>query len=660
MAGQESLEERNKRLEKEILNLREENETISRREKILLKRLKDYETIFYKELNAQIQIYKQSWTWRIGRLVVGPADFILRLLKSKKKAAFDRTTSLKGTDPASLGGKPDKYDDISNLNTDNQILDDSKINIAVIFDTFTQSCFSPEFNTICFNLSNWKKVLESVPVKALFIESAWRGIDDSWRDKIAEISGNNQSEVLKLVEWAKNQNIPRIFWNKEDPVHFQQFIKLAKNFDYIFTTDADCIPDYQKQAPYAVINSLPFAAQPKIHNPVAEIPRNKSVCFAGTYYDQRYHERKADMDFLLKPSLDYGLEIFDRHYGDTSKIAVDFRFPGIYHEAIKGKLDYNDMVKAYKQYKVFLNVNSVKYSSTMFARRVFELLASGTPVISTYSQGIINILGEDTVFISESESDTRKHLDYLLGNELNWWKASLKGLRTVMENHTYEERTRFIFDVAGLETKPVNPAKFSVVTRVSSIEEIEYLEKMLRQQSFTGIDIVLVLSGEEINPDVHSEGVKSLFSPFAVRLLKENSGTFAQDILSASDSEFLAFLHADHYYGPNYLRDYVIALKYTHARILGKKSFYRISQGEQLIKVNEGFDYHYVTTIPNATSVVSKSALDGLKLKDYLFPGEIVDPDYSIFSLDSFNYLGADFRIKQGILQFNKLNEINL
>jgi spore maturation protein CgeB len=658
MTGQESSDEKIRRLENEILELKEAKKADSRREELLIKRLKEYEAAFYKELNAQVQVYKKSWTWRIGRLFVEPADWILNLFQSNKKVVEEKTSRLK--DPGqSLPGANSPGPELEPA-FDQQAPDPNKKNIAVIFDTFTQSCFSPEFNTISFTPANWKKILESLPVDGLFFESAWRGFGDTWKDKVAYISSNNQAEVIKLVDWAKEHHIPLIFWNKEDPVHFGQFIGLAKKFDYIFTTDADCITEYQKHAPKAVVNSLPFAAQPELHNPIKDFERNKLVCFAGTYYDQRYHERKADMDFLLKPSLEYGLEIFDRHYGDNSTTAGNFRFPDIYQEAIKGKLDYGEMVKAYKQYKVFLNVNSVKYSPTMFARRVFELLASGTPVISTYSKGIINILGEGTVFISESEEDTRKHLDYLLGNELNWWKASLNGMRKVMEHHTYKERTKYIFDLTGLDENPVKPVKLSVVTRVKSMEEIYNLEKMLKQQSHTGFDIILVLSGEDSDPEVHADEVKSLFAPFAVHLLNENSGTCAPDIVSASDSEYLAFLHADKYYGPNYLKDYVVALKYTNPRILGKNSFYSLGQGDQLIINNKGFEYQFMTTIPNATIVHRKSDIDPSELKNYLLPGELTDPGAGIFSIDPYNYLSADFPLREGMLDPGILRNINL
>jgi spore maturation protein CgeB len=678
MEGQDLKEERIKSLEKEIKELNAEIEELLQKkdedhryqllelenqfkikEEILLNRLKDYESAFYKELTGRVQILKKSWTWRIGRLFVGPADLILKPFLSKKDPLSDRTTALKIPVFGASGEKPETEVKSFSFDFENQVKDLTKTNIAVIFDTFTQSCFSPEFNTICFTPANWKEVLGNIPVKGLFIESAWRGVGDTWREKVVAVSVKTQPEINKLLDWARNQKIPSIFWNKEDPVHFEHFIKVAKRFDYIFTTDAGCIPEYQKHAPKAVVNALPFAAQPKIHNPVVQEARNKSVCFAGTYYNQRYHERKADMDFLLKPSLAFGLEIYDRNFGDTGKDALDLAFPDIYQDAIKGKLDYKEMVKAYKQYKVFLNVNSVRYSPTMFARRVFEILASGTPVISTYSSGIVNVLGEGTVFLSESEAETIKHLEYLLGDEQNWWKASLNGLRKVMEHHTYQERSKFIFDITGLDYNGAQPAKFSVISRVSNMAEIEYLEKILRPQSFTGFDIVLIMAGGEVTQD-QIDTLNSLFAPYPVKLFKEDMTNLEAEVLRASGSDFIAFFHADKYYGPNYLKDYSLAVKYASPRIMGKKSFHRLMSGDKFLVLDKGFEYQYVMKVSNATSVHRKADFNATHMREYLKEGSVMDIEQGILSIDPYNFADSELPLRKEIFLNPGLVKINL
>jgi spore maturation protein CgeB len=648
--------ERNELTDEQLKALEEENRQLREDNLKLLDRLRTYESEFHKELGARTQVIKKSWTWRIGNLFVAPVFFLAKPFFFKKQDISDRKTIFKSDTAQNTENQPGKPD----FNFDNQPADPGKTSVAVIFDTFTQSCFEPEFNTIRFTPGNWRKVLETNPVRALFIESAWTGIEDSWKYKISDASAGDTTELRSLLKWAEAGGIPSIFWNKEDPVHFEHFIGTAEKFRFIFTSDAGCIAGYRKKAPGAVVNALPFAAQPLIHNPIATEPRSKPVCFAGTYYNQRYHERKSDMDFLLKPALDFGLEIFDRNFGKTGKNAGSLAFPEIYSDAIKGKLDYADMVKAYKQYKVFLNVNSVRYSPTMFARRVFELLASGTPVISTYSEGIVNILGEGTVFITDSEEDTRKHLDRLLNDELLWWKASLNGLRTVMENHTCADRTGFIFETAGLPYQPPEQVKFSVVSLVKTMEEIRSLEKILRHQTFRNFDLILVISGNEIPAEDQKNEIITLFEPLKINLFKENYPDLEKEIITCSDSGYLAFIHPDNYYGPEYLRDYHVALKYSKPPVLGKNSHFILENGNKLQAVNKGSEYRFVSRVPVSTSVHSKAKADLSGLRNYLVPGMLILDEPKILSIDPFNYLDMNSIDKQYVTGSSLFDNINL
>ena len=119
------------------------------------------------------------------------------------------------------------------------------------------------------------------------------------------------------------------------------------------------------------------------------------------------------------------------------------RFPERFDPYIKGSLKYYEIDKAYKGYKVMINVNTVKQSPTMFSRRVFEGLACGTPVVSTYAQGVENIFG-DLVYISENENEIDKAFDSLLNNERTYRQKSLLGIREVLSKHTYTHRLKYI------------------------------------------------------------------------------------------------------------------------------------------------------------------------------------------------------------------------
>lgn len=613
-------------------------ENYRQRESKLLQRLKKNEALFQEELNIQINQIKRAWSWRIIQFFILPIELVKKILSPFIRSFYsirkllNKLFSANYTEPISPGsilGDFDFDDQVKNLNL---------VNVAAVFDEFTRTCFHSEFNVINFTPGNWQKVLNSVPTEAFFIESAWNGIGGSWRNKICHISDYNQQDMLKLLRWVKEKKTPTIFWNKEDPVHYQGFIDVAKQFDYIFTTDSDCIPDYQAAAGHKNVFALPFAAQPDIHNPVRSSPRSGIVCFAGTYYARKYAERRGDMDFLLQPAIDFGLDIFDRNYGTAASKAGIYKFPDIYQNNIRGRLDYNDMVKAYKNYKVFLNVNSVRYSPTMFARRVFELLACGTPVISTYSQGIINILGEETVLISDSEEETRKHLETLIHDQEYWWKISLAGMRKVLKHHTYNERVGEIFSNVGLPFRPYQWNSFTVVTKVSSLKQIHELKNMLDSQVYTNFDVILI---ESLSASFNGEERQ-----LARQLFKEKLrdiiplGVFEQENLAdgLDQSNYIAFLDPDCFYGKHYLEDYALAVRYAKPEIIGKSS-YIVIENDDLKFINKGHEFTYTSSAPNESVAVHHSLLSQIRFKTLLEKGFFEPGSTKIFSADPYNFV---------------------
>ena len=266
--------------------------------------------------------------------------------------------------------------------------------VAAILDTFTEYSLRHEVNLLPISPDSWRAELEETRPVCLFVESAWRGNSGLWRDKIVEHEGAENETLLALLEYCRSTGIPTVFWNKEDPTNFDYFLRAAKEFDFVFTSDADCVPRYREKLGHCRIYALPFAAQPRLHNPSREEdwPRYP-VCFPGSWAPQRYPERAETLLHLLNPAIEYGLHIFDRNLTRTD-LDSDYRFPNRYKEAIKGTLTYEEMLTAYRCYDVMLNVNTVTDSATMFSRRVFESLACGTPVVSSESVGMSRMLGE--------------------------------------------------------------------------------------------------------------------------------------------------------------------------------------------------------------------------------------------------------------------------
>lgn len=312
------------------------------------------------------------------------------------------------------------------------------IRVAAILDPFSYECFRYECTLSQISEQNWMQEINSINPDFLFVESVWEAWDFS------TVVEDDDHELRKLISYCNRCNIKTVFWNKEDSINYNNFIGIAKLFDLVFTSDINCIDQYKIDLGHDNIFPLPFAAQPRIHNPIDSFKFKKmDTAFAGAWYNLNvFNERQKDMWFLLNGAVEFNLNIFDRKFHSTS---VNFQFPDKFKPYIVGNLNYQDMIKAYKLYKVFLNVNSIKNSSTMFSRRVFELLASGTNVVSAYSKGISEMF-DGIVSLVSTESETKKELSLLYSDEEYRRRKSVLGIREIHKKHLYQHRFEYILE----------------------------------------------------------------------------------------------------------------------------------------------------------------------------------------------------------------------
>lgn len=326
----------------------------------------------------------------------------------------------------------------------------TELKVAAVVDTFTESSLAPDCDLMVFRPDTWRASLELERPNLLFVESAWKGHGGSWEYQVGSYSYPTSvglPHLTELVSWCREHDIPTVFWNKEDPVHFNKFKEAARLFDIVLTTDADRIPAYEALDGAArIVAALPFAAQPRLHHPTHELAeRDPRPVFGGTYYKNRHPERREQLERLLDAARDRDLVIYDRTAGQESD---SVGFPERFAPHIRGGVPYDEMVRLYREHRLFLNTNSVIDSPTMFSRRVFELLACGTPVVSTPGRGMQTMFGDLVPVVSDVEA-ARTAIDALLTDDARWQERSLAGIRAVLAEHTYQHRLARVASFAG-------------------------------------------------------------------------------------------------------------------------------------------------------------------------------------------------------------------
>lgn len=524
------------------------------------------------------------------------------------------------------------------------------LNVGVILDDFSAMAFAFEWNQILLDPAAGAEQLQGLDL--LFIESAWAGNNRLWRGKIAGENGPSE-QFTELLGAARQRNIPTVFWNKEDPPHYDDFLPAARLFDHVFTSDEGRIESYRRDLGHDRIAVLPFAAQPAVHNPVRPVKgwHRRDVAFAGMYFAHKYPERREQMDVVLNGAMDVsakmktGLEIFSRQLGGSP----EYQFPAPLDSRVVGSLTYPQMLSAYKAYKVFLNVNSVVDSESMCARRIFEISAAGTPVITAPSAAIRNFFSADEVPVATTREEAGHLSRALVANrELNDRTVHL-AQRRIWQQHTYKHRVETILGHA-LPDRTTMQERPTVSALVPTIRpgQIESVFQTLGRQVGVSAQLVLLTHGFELpQGDVEKlqeqHGVPDVVVLSAGR--EVSLGECLNRCVGASAGDVLTKMDDDDHYGPNYLSDQLFALEYSQADIVGKQSHYMHLAASNATILRFGHKEHRFTDFVMGPTIMGHRAVFENVPFPQLASGEDTgflrnarDAGLKIYSADRYNF----------------------
>lgn len=496
----------------------------------------------------------------------------------------------------------------------------SGIRIAAVMDQFTFSAYRECCAVTQLTPNNWRAEVDDLQPHFLFLESAWDGKEGLWQRKVSQAS----EELRSLATYCRSAGIPVIFWSKEDPVHFKAFLGTAQLADVVFTTDIDCVKHYKTELGHDNVYLLPFATQPRAHNPIESYQRKPGFCFAGSYY-RRYPVRQRDFDALIEGAGRLGnVDIFDRNHG---KDHPNYIFPEDYAKYIVGSLPFDQIDLAYKGYDFGININTVKHSQSMFARRVFDLLASNTITVSNYSRGLRLMFG-DLVVCSDDPAQLEQRLRPFVEDPVLRRKHRLAGLRKVLREHTYQHRVAYIWKkLYGTDLEATEP-RMVVLAAVGSEEALAGVLASFGRQTWHEKLLVLTFrdgfrpGSSPTGPRVHVLSGKQAASRSVERLVEDGC---------------VATFHPDDHYGPEYLTDLALAMSYSPVAAVGKAARYVLRNGTPSL-TGDGSQYRLGEAISRRRGTIECSAAGSVSVADW-----VLNPDAALsegpgFAIDEFNY----------------------
>ncbi|SFK80981.1 glycosyltransferase [Salinicoccus halodurans] len=401
------------------------------------------------------------------------------------------------------------------------------LDVGIICDEFLYESYKDAVN---LHYINYNKDHIDIDFDFVIIATTWKGIDGSWQN-VSKDKSEERHHLYDLIHELQERNIPTLFYSKEDPVNYDQFVEIAKECDYVFTSAEEIIPRYKQAVGHDRVYKLEFGINPHSNNPIGiDRPEFKNykddVIFAGSWmvkYPVRNQESAMAFDGVIEAGQD--LTIIDRNLKLENK---RYHFPPSYIKYLSYPLPHSLLMKAHKIYKTAINVNSVKYSNTMFANRVYELQAFGNILLSNFSVGVNSKFPH--VFIYNYKTDVPQFLTHT--NEKTLREISSAGIRQTMNHETTYHRIKYLYEILG-NNLDVDDAKVLIAVEEDSAE----VRKMIEAQSYKETDIVTI-----------------------------------DDLTSAdlSDYRFLTHFDTDYYYEEYYIEELISGFKYADVDFVTK------------------------------------------------------------------------------------------
>ncbi|RDB34812.1 glycosyltransferase [Exiguobacterium sp. RIT594] len=417
------------------------------------------------------------------------------------------------------------YADIP-LHSGTRYFEQRPLEVAIVCSEFMYAYYQDALHLHYVNPATFEEVFEK-PIDLFLVVSSWKGLQgDDWKG-VATPTSKKRARLMEMIRQVKGKEIPVVFQSTEDPSNFDRFSGVAKEADYILTSDEAMIPEYQVLCGHDRIEATTFGVNPIIHNPIgATRSRNKHVLFAGSWM-AKYPERVKDTEMLFDGVLrsDHTLDIVDRNYQLN---LPDYHFPQRYVSRVAPSIPYETLQQVSKCYDWVLNLNSIKYSKTMCARRIYESQALGNLILSNYSIAVNNDF--PNVFTVHDHQEAQAILERTTEDDVKRLRA--EGIRSVMSSHTVYDR---IDQMTRLLKLPVQPLrrKLLVVLRQVTPE----LNRMLEQQTVTPD---WIYREEDLTKELYEQ------------------------------TDLVAVLDGMESYGEYYLEDLVNGFKYSDASIVRK------------------------------------------------------------------------------------------
>ncbi len=251
-----------------------------------------------------------------------------------------------------------------------------------------------------------------------------------------------------LRDLCKKKGIFHVYWATEDRSYHQKYsMKIAHNFDFIFTPSQECIKNYNAIGKPAGV--LRYGCDPALHRNVRPQKAYLSdIAIAATYHQGFNHDfvrnvinvqendeenlRKKSIETIIYPLIEKGYTI--SIWGNGWDNVVPDKY-------IKGYFPYEKLPLLYSSSKIILGLEWDNISETKTTGRPFEVLGCRTFFLTFRTKALLNMFTDrNHLALSDSPQETLELVHYYLNNDLERNKIAEEGQKEVYSRHTYYHR----------------------------------------------------------------------------------------------------------------------------------------------------------------------------------------------------------------------------
>ncbi len=253
----------------------------------------------------------------------------------------------------------------------------------------------------------------------------------------------------ELRELCRKKKILNVYWATEDRTYHEKYsMKIAHNFDFIFTPSKECIKNYNAIGKPSGV--LRYGCYPALHRNVKPKKEHLTdIIIAASYHrglncnyvknvinaqenENEENLRKKSVETIVYPLIEKGYNI--SIWGNGWDNLVPSKY-------IKGYFPYDDLSAIYSASKIALGLEWDNVSETKTTGRPFEVLGCGTFFITLRTKALSNLFIDKThLALSDSPQETVELVYYYLNNDLERNKVAEEGQKEVYSRHTYYHR----------------------------------------------------------------------------------------------------------------------------------------------------------------------------------------------------------------------------